>query len=323
MADSTIYDYDSALSIDGATHWLLIQPGDNSVDYKKINRETFLGVTGQPADISTTQNITNKTLDNTNIITSRDDRFTLQDSGDVTRQATFQLSGITAGQTRVMTLPDASTTLVGTGTTQTLTNKTLTSPVVTGGSITNSTISVDAISEYTSANGVTVDGLSIKDGKLNTNNSVVTANVTDSAITPAKLLAGTGSSWVWQSYVPTTTNLTNATVTATWCQIGKTVFYQIRAIATGATPIGGAVTFTLPTASTSFRSTANTGIIGWADFLDSGTANYAGIVRQNSTTVIGVFAYGANGVHTTLSSSVPFTWAVNDQINVVGMYEAA
>lgn len=49
---------------------------------------------------------------------------------------------------------------------------------------------MDTINEETSANGVTVDGLSIKDGKLNTNNSVVATNITDSSVTSAKVAAG-------------------------------------------------------------------------------------------------------------------------------------
>lgn len=68
--------------------------------------------------------------------TFSDSAFTLQDDGDNTKQAKFQLSGITAGQTRTYTLPDASTTVVGTDTTQTLTNKTFDADG-TGNSITN------------------------------------------------------------------------------------------------------------------------------------------------------------------------------------------
>jgi hypothetical protein len=49
---------------------------------------------------------------------------------------------------------------------------------------------VDTINENTPANGVTIDGLNIKDNKLNTNNSVVTANITDSAVTSAKAATG-------------------------------------------------------------------------------------------------------------------------------------
>ena len=43
----------------------------------------------------------------------------------------------------------------------------------------SSIVKVDTIQENTSANGITVDGLNIKDSKLVTSNSVVTANITD------------------------------------------------------------------------------------------------------------------------------------------------
>lgn len=237
MSDLVIGDYTAAVSIDGATHFMLIQPGGASTAYKKISRDVLLGVTGQPADISTAQSITNKTLDNTNIATLRDDRFTLQDSGDVTKQATFQLSSITAGQTRVYTLPDVTDTLVSLTATQTLTDKTLTAPVISGGSISNSTIAVNAIGEFTAANGVTIDGLNIKDSKLNTSNSVVTANITAAAVTDAKLIYGKlrsrqgGSATTW-----TTSG------TTTYDYSGTNVFVQVGARS------GSGTTITFPTA---------------------------------------------------------------------------
>ena len=51
----------------------------------------------------------------------------------------------------------------------------------------SSILKVDTINEVTSANGVTVDGLSIKDSKLVTANSVVTTNITDANVTTAKI----------------------------------------------------------------------------------------------------------------------------------------
>ena len=51
-----------------------------------------------------------------------------------------------------------------------------------------SEIKVDTVAEKTSANGVTVDGLNIKDSKLVTANSVITSNITDANITTAKIL---------------------------------------------------------------------------------------------------------------------------------------
>lgn len=71
----------------------------------------------------------------------QDDTFNIVDEGDETKRLNFSLGGattstrttITASQTadRVLTLPDATDTLVGRATTDTLTNKTLTSPILT------------------------------------------------------------------------------------------------------------------------------------------------------------------------------------------------
>jgi len=54
----------------------------------------------------------------------------------------------------------------------------------------NNTVKTNTISEVTSANGVTVDGLSIKDSKLVTANSVVEANITNGAVTSSKIASG-------------------------------------------------------------------------------------------------------------------------------------
>ncbi len=57
------------------------------------------------------------------------------DTTDRSKKMQFLLSGITTGNTRTLTVPDATDTLVLLGATQTLTNKTLTGPTI-GGSIT-------------------------------------------------------------------------------------------------------------------------------------------------------------------------------------------
>lgn len=58
-------------------------------------------------------------------VSLQDSITTFQDDGDNTKQMRYQLSGITGGQTRTITVPDADYTDVGTTLTQTLTNKTL------------------------------------------------------------------------------------------------------------------------------------------------------------------------------------------------------
>lgn len=54
-----------------------------------------------------------------------DDKFTLRDQLDTTKQARFELNGIAAGTLRTFTFPDISTVIVGTNAQQDLTNKTL------------------------------------------------------------------------------------------------------------------------------------------------------------------------------------------------------
>jgi hypothetical protein len=54
-----------------------------------------------------------------------------QNSTTTTKKFKFDAASITAGQTRTITIPDATTTMVGTDATQTLTNKTLSAAVVT------------------------------------------------------------------------------------------------------------------------------------------------------------------------------------------------
>jgi hypothetical protein len=94
---------------------------------------TYAGV--DLVNLSSTQTLTNKTLSGGTFtpttLTIADNAFTLQDNGDATKQAQFELSGITTGTTRTYTLPNNSSTLADTTTAQTFTNKTLTSPSIT------------------------------------------------------------------------------------------------------------------------------------------------------------------------------------------------
>jgi hypothetical protein len=88
------------------------------------------GVTSSTGSGSVVLN-TSPTL-TTPVINVNDNDLSIRDNVDTTKIAQFQVSGITTGTTRTFTFPDATTTLVGTDTTQTLTNKTINVSQLTG-----------------------------------------------------------------------------------------------------------------------------------------------------------------------------------------------
>lgn len=170
MADFQIPDKTLLTAVDRAVDsWLVY---DNSATALKRTTVNYaLDLTSHPVGVDDTQTLTAKTLTSPTI-----NGATL--SG--TLAGTYTIGG-------TPTFPSSVVTLTGS---QTLTNKVLTSPTINSATITNPTLAVDTVSEHTSANGVTIDSLNIKDGKLNTNDSVVTANITNSNVTTAKIADG-------------------------------------------------------------------------------------------------------------------------------------
>lgn len=210
-------------SVDRAADLFEVSDTSDSGNSKKTTVNSMLNVSSQPLALTDTQSPTNKTFDNTNIFTIRDDRLTLQDNSDTTKQAVFQLSGITTGTTRTYTLPDASSTLVNLSTAQTLTNKTLTSPTINTATISNPTLTVDTISEHTSANGVVVDGVTLKDSNVNATNLVAAGTL---SVTSTSTLTGAVST-VGQLSVQTATAPPAAGATTSGIKVSSTANFGL------------------------------------------------------------------------------------------------
>lgn len=188
-----------------------------------------------------------------------DNQFTLQDDGDATKQVQFQASGVTTGTTRTLTVPNASTTIVGTDATQTLTNKTIGVTQLNG-----------------TANTIAVNNTS---GTANYTATTYNANASQ---TYSSTIAWTG----------TTAPSGSTNHSYSWTQIGNVVFFRVNLSYTVAgsalTVVGMDKPSDMPTPSEppGFGAASNlmvTCAAGLAVSLTSGTGNQGkGYVAVNS-----------------------------------------
>ena len=111
-----------------------------------------------------------------------------------------------------------------------ITDETGTGSAVFASSPTLVTPNVNTINEATAANGVTIDGLNLKDGALNTSNSVVTSNITDSAVTAPKVAVGFPVQMVTTNYSAVATGTTTIPQDDTIPQITEGTEFMTQAI---------------------------------------------------------------------------------------------
>lgn len=153
-------------------------------------------------------------------------------------------------------------------------------------------------------------------------------------VTPEKLLSGTGTSWAYQSWSPTWTNLTvgNGTLTAKYVKIGKNTKGYLILKFGSTTSISGTVYFTLPAACSSSQLLTESSAyiqIGTTRTFDSSVpAAYSGplLMGNNETTKVLPTMYNASATYVpdgAITSTAPFTWATNDQLTCTFDYEAA
>ena len=246
---------------------------------------------------SLTTTLTNKTLTSPVLTTPQ-----LNDTS-ADHQYITAVSELTADRTVTMPLLTGNDEFTFNAHAQTLTNKTLTAPVINGA------ITGDAIAT----------GTTIATGTAN--DDIVTSKALADA-TVGKL----GAAWV--SWTPTwsgaVTAIGNATVTAKYCQIGKTVICRIYTKFGSTTSwTNGAILFSFPVTSNNESIGAYCGQVYYED---AATQGYGGFFQINSTTTANLVAPKSDGTYisnTLITNLVPITWTTDDYFRGIFIYEAA
>lgn len=127
----------------------------------------------------------------------------------------------------------------------------------------------------------------------------------------------------WTSYTPTWTNgtLGDGTRSGKYLQVGKLVAFKVDLVWGSSTSSAGTWTFSLPV--TSAAASGGAQIIAVGSSRDNSAGQYwMTRFHQSSTTTITPVT-GDAGSAAGVSTTSPFTWAVNDELHLFGIYEAA
>ena len=294
----------------------LVTAGFDKLPTLTSNANKFVLVNGTSTGLTATSSLPTSTATDTS--------FTVQNATDNTKTFQFLASAITAGTLRVYTMPDASTTLVGTTATQTLTNKTLTAPIfssivntgvltlptstdtlvgrATTDTLTNKTLTAPVISSIVNTGVLTLptstDTLVGRDTTDTlTNKTLVAPALGTPASGVATNLTGTAAG-LTAGNVTTNANLTGAvTSVGNAASLGAFTSLQLLTALTDETGTGASVFATSPTLVTPALGTPSalvgTNITGTAAGLTAGNvttnANLTGPITSvgNATTIVG------------------------------------
>lgn len=295
------------------------------------------GATSAISGNSQSATLQNKTLDNSNIITVRDDRFTIQDNADTTKQAVLDLSGITTGTTRTLTVQDISG-LVGIQGQLRSTSKTTTYSVDAS---TDDIIYCDATSgaftvtiPSAASNPRKVLILKKTDSSFNAVTLSGTGMTTNYLMTVGETAAfqSDGSNWVqiwrktdvpWTSFAPTGLWTGSVTYSGRWRRCGDSIDIDYYLTLSG-TPTGaGTLYFNIPNSSgwtidtAKVPTTSLNNEYGVCTMLDNGVRDYKGGLSYFNTTSVQIIIWAVSGSYlygNNSNTTSPFTWNTGDTI---------
>jgi hypothetical protein len=278
--------------------------------------------------------VTGGTVSGTTIV-ANDNVFTLQDNTTPTKKLQFELSGITAANTRTVTMFDGNVVLGGTRSVSKTGNYTLvasTDDIVyadaTGGAFTLTFPAAASNSQKvfivkktdSSFNAITLSGTGM------TTNYLMTVGET-------AWFQSDGSSWVqiyrktetaWLDYTPVITWTGGVgTPLGKWKRVSNGIMLQLWLTTSGAvTPSATALRFQIPNPSSwTIDSsqvqvlTADNANLGFTTIQDAGIAYYHGRIRATNAITVEFAIDVASGTYLgvdTVRHNIPFTWAVND-----------
>jgi hypothetical protein len=137
----------------------------------------------------------------------------------------------------------------------------------------------------------------------------------------------TAATAAWTAWTPTLTNLTlgSGSLTAVYRQLGKTVDFRFKFTYGSGSAVGTAPTFTLPVSAHSSYTGSQQGVpLGSGWIVDFGTSDRPATVYCSTASTAGIWYTNATPIFDAgITATVPWTWAANDTISLVGTYEAA
>ena len=158
------------------------------------------------------------------------------------------------------------------------------------------------------------------------NEAFLNTNVIDNLVDhETRIVANEGA---WATWTPTYTNITigNGVVTASYKQVGNTVFGRWGIKFGSTSSMGNGPTVSLPVTA----KDTTPGAVEFSSSMligDAGVTQYYGFSRLiTSSSNFGFFVLSTTSTYATyvgVTSTVPMTWTTNDTIGVSFTYEAA